>query len=108
MALIVLPKRHLVHNGGAYGTRSTQSGVNVNCATAATTRKHRELTLSARRIGQAGADYLTERGGKDQSADCPPIGIATVYGRQMAATVSGTRDHRTISCKAAVHEPNSR
>ena len=76
-----------MHNGGAYGDGTTESGAGIECRAAGTTGKHGQLAFSARGTGDSGADRSAERIREDEPRDRPSVGPNQRYRRQMAATV---------------------
>jgi len=59
-----------VHNGGAYGDGTTESGVGFGYRAAQTTGRLSELTFSSGWTGATGQDYFAERFRKDQPGSC--------------------------------------
>src|SRR5713101_7712758 len=78
-----------MHNGGAYGDGTTESGAGIECGAAGTTGKHGQYPLASGGAGDSGADRFAERGGKDEPRNCPTIGTDQRDRGQMAATVRG-------------------
>ena len=63
-----------MHNGGAYGDGTTESGVGVEPGAACATGNDGQFPFAADGTGDSGADRFAERGGKDEPTDCPAIG----------------------------------
>ena len=78
-----------MHNGGVYGGGTTESGVGVEPRAACATGKHGQFPLASGGTGDSGANCFAECGGKDESTDCPAIGIDQRHRGQMAATLRG-------------------
>ena len=78
-----------MHNGGAYGDGTAESGAGIECGAAGTTGKHGQFKLASGGAGDSGADCFAERGGKDEPRNCPTIGTDQRNRGQMAATVRG-------------------
>src|SRR5260370_4344371 len=79
-----------MHNGGAYGGGTTESGVGVERGAACTTGKHGQFPFASGGTGDSGADRFAECGWKDEPTDCPTIGIDQRHGGQVAAALRGT------------------
>src|SRR5437660_1325129 len=76
MALVLQGKQaSLMHNGGAYGDGTTESGVGVEPGAACATGKHGQFPFASGRTGDSGTNRFAERGGKDEPTNCPAIGI---------------------------------
>ena len=84
-----------MHNGGAYGDGTTESGVGFEPGAARTTEKYCQFPLASGGTGDSSADCFAERGGQDEPANCPAIGIDQRHRRQMAATLRGAGRRRT-------------
>src|SRR5450755_2057246 len=86
MALVLQGKQaSLMHNGGAYGDGTTESGVGIECGAARTTGKHGQFPFASGGTGDSSTDRFAERGGKDEPTNCPPIGTEQRDRGQMAA-----------------------
>ena len=79
-----------MHNGGAYGDGTTESGAGIKWGAAGATGKHVQFPLASGGTGDSGAHCFAERGGKDEPTDCPAIGIEQRHRGQMAAALCGT------------------
>src|ERR1700680_1803376 len=91
MALVLQGRwASLMHNGGAYGDGTAESGVAVEPGAACTTGKHGQFPFASGGTGDSGADRFAERGGKDEPTNCPAIGTDQRDRGQMAATLRGT------------------
>ena len=65
MALVLQGKQaSLMHNGGAYGDRTTESGIGVEPGAACATGKHGQFPFASGRTGDSGTNRFAERGGK--------------------------------------------
>jgi len=78
-----------MHNGGAYGDGTTESGVGVEPGAACATGEHGQFAFASGGTGDSGTNCFAECGGKDEPTDCPAIGIDQRYRGQMAATLRG-------------------
>src|SRR6267143_6960277 len=76
-----------MHNGGAYGEGTTESGAGIEFRAAGTTGKHGQFTLASGGAGDSGADRSAERIREDEPRDRPSVGTNQRDRRQMAATV---------------------
>src|SRR5207248_2999713 len=78
-----------MHNGGAYGDGTAESGAGIECGAAGTTGKYGQFPFASGGTGDSGADRFAERGGKDEPTHCPAIGTDQRDRGQMAATLRG-------------------
>src|SRR6266700_7870792 len=78
-----------MHNGGAYGDGTTESGAGIECGAAGTTGKHGQFTIASGRAGESGADHSAKCIREDEPRDRPSVGTNQRYSKQMAATVRG-------------------
>src|ERR1035441_7091309 len=56
-----------MHNGGAYGDGTTESGAGIKWGAAGATGKHVQFPLASGGTGDSGANRFAERGGKGLS-----------------------------------------
>src|SRR5216683_3301416 len=85
-----------MHNGGAYGDGTTESGAGIECGAAGRTGKHGQFTLASSGASDSRADRFAERGGKDEPRNCLTIGTDQRDRGQMAATVRGAVGRGTV------------
>jgi hypothetical protein len=79
-----------VQNGGAYGHRTTESGIGFTSGAARTARKPGEFTIPSAGPGKPGQNYFVECFRQDQPANCTPVGVDERHGRQVATAIYGT------------------
>src|SRR6202163_4671491 len=93
MALVLQGRwASLMHNGGAYGDGTAESGVGVEPGAACTTGKHGQFPFASGGTGDSGADRFAERGGKDEPTNCPAIGTDQRDRGQMARSEEHTSE----------------
>jgi len=76
-----------MHNGGAYGDGTAESGAGVDPLAACTAGKRGQFPFASGGTGDSGADCFAERGLKDEPTHSPAIGTEQRDRGQMAAAL---------------------
>jgi hypothetical protein len=86
-----------MHNGGAYGEGTTESGAGIECGAAGTTGKHGQFTLASSGAGDSGADRFAERIGEMNREIARQLGLtnATVGKSRRRFVEQAWRDRTT-------------
>jgi hypothetical protein len=85
-----------MHNGGAYGDGTTESGVGFGCGAVRATGKLSELAFSSGWTGTSGQDYFGERFWEDKPRSCSSTADEQGHGKPVAVPIPQARDVRTL------------
>src|SRR5260370_32332156 len=85
-----------MHNGGAYGDGTDESGVGFGCGAARTARKLGQLAFSSGWARASGQDYFAERFWEDERGNCAATGDEQGHGKSVAVPIYKARGSRGV------------
>src|SRR5258708_31659686 len=85
-----------MHNGGAYGDGTAESGVGCGGGAARTAGKLGQLAFSSGWARASGQDYFAERFWEDERGNCAATGDEQGHGKSVAVPAFPTRGGPTL------------